>query len=274
MGRPPRSRSHASVVSLLAMVSAASALSLSNFQLITSAEVPLRCIIAYDSPISGCSTSDFTQGNTCSTACKNGLQKIENTLTSVCGDANVPSSSVLGVALSGGLVGLLCPSGETSASAASLSSSSTPAVVTTQTTRHIGTFSSIPTSSTQQTSTTTSSSPSSSSSTDGESPQTENQTPAQSTQPQPQPTETTQTTQTTPAPAVTSSVDAKSAHTTSTQQTTAAPQATSPPGAASPFDIASPFDTAAEVSESQRLTDRWSEAFLFVNVFIMFLLLR
>lgn len=253
------------------MASAASAISLSNFQLITSAEVPLSCILAYNSRLAGCSTSDFTQGsdrNTCSAACKKALQNVEDTLTSACGGANVPSSSVLGVALSGGLLGLLCPSGESSATAAATTSDPSQT-----TTRHIGTFSPIPPPPTLWTTTTSSSS---SSSTTDEGSETESQTSATSTERvESQTTETTQTTQAAPPPAVTSSADAKSAQTTSARQTSAPPQTTSDrgPGVASP-GAASPFDIAAVSSGSQRLADWRPHAFLFANVFFIILLLR
>jgi hypothetical protein len=283
MRRQPRSRGQTRVANLLAMASTASAMSLSNFQLITSSQVPLGCILAYNAPIRGCSNAaDFTQGpegNTCSAGCKGALQNVADALTTVCGDANVPSGSVLGQALSGGLVGLLCPSGKTSTTAPAppqnVGHSSTVAIVITQTTRQIGTFSQIPTPTTLRRSTTTSSSSSSSSSDDGDGdddpdPETESQTSTSSADPEPpHPTEITQTTQVAPVPVVASSVGARPTQTTSAQQTKTPPQAApnNRPGAASPFDI------AAVASGSQRLMVRWLEGFLFANAFV-FILLR
>ncbi|KAK1989167.1 hypothetical protein LZ30DRAFT_776332 [Colletotrichum cereale] len=43
-----------------------SALSLSNFQLITELSVPLGCLLSYNNPISGCQASDFDSRRTCS----------------------------------------------------------------------------------------------------------------------------------------------------------------------------------------------------------------
>lgn len=265
-------RRHVRVADLLAMASTASAMSLSNFQIITSSQVPLACILAYNAPILGCSNADFTSGNTCSAGCVRALQRIEDALASVCGDANVPSTSLLGQALSGGLVEKLCPSGQTTTtttSRPSVSQSSTAAIVITQTTRQIGTFSPIPTPtpSTLQTSTTTTSSSSTEEDSD-----TEAQTSTSSPESEPQPTETTETTQTTqvaPAPIVTSSVGGSPTQTTGAQQTKAPPQTTSDnvPGGGSPFDV------ATVVSGSQRLTARWLEGFLIAN-FFFFLLWR
>ncbi|KAK3997705.1 hypothetical protein QBC44DRAFT_71356 [Cladorrhinum sp. PSN332] len=95
---------------LLLWTTTASALSLSNFQLITSSAVPISCILAYNSQISGCVTNDFIKGNVCSSECVRGLQRVQSTLQSVCTDASVSGTSVLGQVLLGNLVGLLCPS--------------------------------------------------------------------------------------------------------------------------------------------------------------------
>ncbi|OIW33580.1 hypothetical protein CONLIGDRAFT_711462 [Coniochaeta ligniaria NRRL 30616] len=245
------------------MASTASAMSLSNFQLITSSQVPLGCILAYNTPILGCSNADFTQGNTCSASCARALQRIEDALISVCGDATVPSTSVLGMALSGGLVELLCPSGKTTTTASqpSVSQSSTAAVVITQTTRQIGTFSPIPTPTTLQTSTTTSSSSAE------EDSETEAQTSTSSSEPEPQPTETIQATEVAPAPAVTSSPAGSPTQTTGAQQTKAPPQTTSDRGSGG----GSPFDIATVASGSQQLTVRWLEVLLLSNAFMLLL---
>jgi len=276
MTRQSRSRRQIRMANILAMASTASALSLSNFQLITSSQVSLGCILAYNAPILGCSSaSDFTQGaqgNVCSAGCKRALQSVEDALTTVCGNANVPSTSVLGRALSHGLVELLCPSGKaTTASAQNVGPSSTAAVVITQTTRQIGTFSPIPTPTTLKTSKTTSSSSSSSSSssTDDEGDaETETPTSTSSAEAEPQTTETAETTQVAPAPVVTSSASRPT-------QTTSAQQTKSPPQTASDNTLGggSPFDIAAVTSGSQRLSTGLLEGLLFANAFV-FLLLR
>ncbi|KDN71751.1 hypothetical protein CSUB01_02647 [Colletotrichum sublineola] len=46
-----------------------SSLSLSNFQLITELSVPLGCLLAYNTPISGCQVIDFDSRRTCSAQC-------------------------------------------------------------------------------------------------------------------------------------------------------------------------------------------------------------
>ncbi|KAK0722531.1 hypothetical protein B0T26DRAFT_739744 [Lasiosphaeria miniovina] len=101
------------------MASATSAMSLSNFQLITSSTVPISCILAYNTPIRGCSESDFDTERTCSVACVNGLIKVQQTLQAVCDDTSIPDASVLGQVLQGNLVQLLCP-GKLSTTAAAL----------------------------------------------------------------------------------------------------------------------------------------------------------
>ncbi|KAI1772430.1 hypothetical protein F4818DRAFT_172072 [Hypoxylon cercidicola] len=96
-------------VPLLAMASTSSALSLSNFQVITSNQIPKRCIRAYQSDIEGCTRNDFTKGRQCSVSCVQGLEETADTVNEACGDLNVSQGSLLGIVLSGGLVDTLCP---------------------------------------------------------------------------------------------------------------------------------------------------------------------
>lgn len=110
-----------------------SALSLSDFQLITSSAVPISCILAYNSQISGCVTSDFIRGKTCSSECVRGLQKIQSTLQAACGDASVPGTSVLGQVLLGNLVDLLCPRGGGGTRTTTTSTSSSRVLTSTST---------------------------------------------------------------------------------------------------------------------------------------------
>ncbi|KZL72604.1 heterokaryon incompatibility protein [Colletotrichum tofieldiae] len=63
-------------------------LSLSNFQLITELSVPLGCLLAYNNPIQGCEATDFDSTRTCS--------------------AKLQVNTLLGQALAGNLVNLLC----------------------------------------------------------------------------------------------------------------------------------------------------------------------
>ncbi|KAK4044693.1 hypothetical protein C8A01DRAFT_42597 [Parachaetomium inaequale] len=91
------------------MASTASALSLSQFQPITAATISLGCILAYNAEIPSCSINDFVAGKMCSAPCIRGLERIESRLEGVCNSADVPEISVLGQALLGNLVELLCP---------------------------------------------------------------------------------------------------------------------------------------------------------------------
>ncbi|KAK3897593.1 hypothetical protein C8A05DRAFT_47857 [Staphylotrichum tortipilum] len=122
------------------MASTASALSLSNFQPITSTSVPLGCILAYNKQIPSCTMNDFTRGNVCSAACVRALTTIQYTLISACNDADVDAGTVLGQVLLANLVDLLCPGTSPAATGSSLSRSSSnsptlsPTTTTTTTT--------------------------------------------------------------------------------------------------------------------------------------------
>lgn len=94
---------------LLTWASTSSALSLASFQIITSGTVPAPCIVAYNSVIPDCVTQDFTNGNRCSAACVSGLTSTATTVTAICGGLIVNPNSLLGLTLSGNLVGRLCP---------------------------------------------------------------------------------------------------------------------------------------------------------------------
>ncbi|EPE10974.1 hypothetical protein F503_06069 [Ophiostoma piceae UAMH 11346] len=82
---------------LAAVAAPVSALSMSNFQLITASSVPFSCILAYDQQLSNCALSDFTQqtqqqssqqvtGNTCSAACQSSIALAQQTIKTSCGD--------------------------------------------------------------------------------------------------------------------------------------------------------------------------------------------
>ncbi|KAB5558100.1 hypothetical protein GE09DRAFT_100439 [Coniochaeta sp. 2T2.1] len=273
MARQSSSRLRTRAAALLAMASTASAMSLSNFQIITNSQVPLSCLVAYNTPILGCSDSDFTKGNACSAVCARGLQSVEDTVASICKGVTISSTTILGQVLSGNLVEKLCPSG--TAAATTVSPPKSP-----QSTRSIGTFQPIPTQTTLRTSTTRSSSSSSSStsstSTAEDDADTETST---SSEPAAEPTENAQpTTQVVapapaPAPAVTNSPSM--GQTTGAQQTKAAPPQTADdgsPGGGSPFDTIATVSSGA--SRQQLVVGvRWLEACLLANVFV-FLLLR
>ncbi|KXH25187.1 hypothetical protein CSIM01_04131 [Colletotrichum simmondsii] len=105
------------LVELLFLASAATAatisvgstsLSLSNFQLITELSVPLGCLLSYNNPIEGCEATDFGSTGTCSQKCRNGLTRMQSNLQDVCQSVQVQVNTILGQALSGNLVNLLC----------------------------------------------------------------------------------------------------------------------------------------------------------------------
>ncbi|KAI0104905.1 hypothetical protein F4776DRAFT_668754 [Hypoxylon sp. NC0597] len=94
---------------MLAIASTTSALNLSQFQVITSNQIPKLCILAYQNEIEGCTRNDFTNGRQCSASCVKGLQQEQALIEAACGDLNVSPRSLLGIVLSGGLVDTLCP---------------------------------------------------------------------------------------------------------------------------------------------------------------------
>ncbi|KAH8894869.1 hypothetical protein GQ53DRAFT_820541 [Thozetella sp. PMI_491] len=112
------------------MAATTSALSLSSFQSLTSSGVSISCIVVYNQAIQGCTPVDFTKGNSCSTACVNGLAKTEANIQVVCDGDGVSASSVLGHALLGDLVNLLCPSSGSSGASNPAATTQTNVVVT------------------------------------------------------------------------------------------------------------------------------------------------
>ncbi|KAF9877967.1 hypothetical protein CkaCkLH20_04543 [Colletotrichum karsti] len=114
-------RPHQRLVQLLFLASASTAtiisiggtsLTLSNFQLITQLSVPLGCLLAYNNPIQGCTANDFASGATCSASCRRGLLRMQDNLKDACQAVQVQTNTLLGQALAGNLVGLLCPSNQ------------------------------------------------------------------------------------------------------------------------------------------------------------------
>ncbi len=122
-----RTRAAALVACLLLAASPASAISLSNFQLITSSSVPLGCILAYNQPLDGCAMADFTAGEQCSQACQAGIASTQQTLQGVCGEVDAPAGSVLEAALLGTLASMLCGGGDSSTTISSIPASTTSA---------------------------------------------------------------------------------------------------------------------------------------------------
>lgn len=95
------------IISVLLAVPAANALSLANFQSITSAFIPINCQLAYDNQIPSCTVSDFNNG--CSEVCVQGLNAMARSVSKSCDDVEVSSKTLLGIVMNGGIVEALCP---------------------------------------------------------------------------------------------------------------------------------------------------------------------
>ncbi|KAK2767307.1 hypothetical protein CKAH01_15279 [Colletotrichum kahawae] len=114
-------RSQQRLVQLLFLASASTAaiisiggtdLTLSNFQLLTQLSIPLGCLLTYNNPIQGCTANDFSSTGTCSVSCRRGLLLMQTNIQDVCQSVSVQANTVLGQALAGNLIGLLCPSNQ------------------------------------------------------------------------------------------------------------------------------------------------------------------
>jgi hypothetical protein len=92
---------------LLATVPLTSALSLANFQQITSIFIPITCQLTYDSQIPTCKVSDFENG--CSSACRSALTSVASDVSDSCSDVSVSSNTLLGIVMNGGIIQALCP---------------------------------------------------------------------------------------------------------------------------------------------------------------------
>ncbi|KAE9372260.1 hypothetical protein N431DRAFT_456993 [Stipitochalara longipes BDJ] len=94
-------------ISILLVAPTANALSLANFQSITSALIPFNCQLTYDSQIPSCTVSDFNNG--CSEICVAGLNTVARAVSDSCSDVRVNSNTLLGIVKNGGIVAALCP---------------------------------------------------------------------------------------------------------------------------------------------------------------------
>ncbi len=94
-------------ISVLLALPAANALSLANFQSITSVLIPIDCQLTYDNQIPSCTVSDFNNG--CSAVCIQGLNAIARSVSRSCDDVEVSSNTLLGIVMNGGIVAALCP---------------------------------------------------------------------------------------------------------------------------------------------------------------------
>ena len=76
---------------------------LSNFQMISSLSVPLSCILAYNTPIRGCSLRDFTN-KSCSPDCQRSLAGAQSNIQGSCNLVDVGPDTLLHQAQKGRLV--------------------------------------------------------------------------------------------------------------------------------------------------------------------------
>ena len=123
------------------------AISLSQFQ--TIANFPDPCTKAYNSQVSGCTTSDFTNGSPCSTSCISGLQEVTTLIDSACAGSEADPTTLIGMFFVGKGVHALCPNYATSKAEASsgYAESSTPSAVIIETSTLVASSLSIATSS-------------------------------------------------------------------------------------------------------------------------------
>ncbi|KAF8866735.1 hypothetical protein BDZ45DRAFT_170717 [Acephala macrosclerotiorum] len=118
-------RKHLTSTFLFALPTA-DALSLANFQQITSILIPLSCQLTYDSQIPTCTKSDFDDG--CSAGCISALNTVAQNVVDSCASITVNSNTLLGIVKNGGIVAALCPTISTTTSTL-LKSSTTPIAV-------------------------------------------------------------------------------------------------------------------------------------------------
>ncbi|KAH8801643.1 hypothetical protein F5884DRAFT_862339 [Xylogone sp. PMI_703] len=165
-----RKRGGHSIFLALLLLPLAKALSLANFQEITSSGVSLACQLAYDAQIPTCQVSDFKGG--CSRGCEEALLGIANFVSLACVGTSASSKTLLGIVQRGGILQALCSASQqttttttsamettttstqqvTSETSTTMMTTSSTSIVVTTTTRVTST-----TSSTPLTSTTTSS---------------------------------------------------------------------------------------------------------------------
>ena len=92
----------------LLLTSAVSAISLSSFQLVPSDSISPSCLVAYNTPLQGCTGEDFTDG-TCSASCMRTIERITRNIQSACESVEPATNSLLDLAMSGLLLEVICP---------------------------------------------------------------------------------------------------------------------------------------------------------------------
>ncbi|KAH8672688.1 hypothetical protein BGZ60DRAFT_283718 [Tricladium varicosporioides] len=95
-------------IAIILALPSVNAVSLANFQQITSLLIPLTCQTAYDNEIPSCTVSDFQNG--CSSICVTGLKSQARSVTNACADVTVNANTLLGRVKAGGIVEALCVS--------------------------------------------------------------------------------------------------------------------------------------------------------------------
>ncbi|KAF4994108.1 hypothetical protein FGRMN_6023 [Fusarium graminum] len=93
---------------LMAGTASAGSLKLSDFESVSDKSFPSGCVLAYDTPLSQCTPSDFTGGKACSAACKDSVQQTQGFIQASCGGVTTDSESLLSRGQKGNLVAVLC----------------------------------------------------------------------------------------------------------------------------------------------------------------------
>ncbi|CAG8973908.1 hypothetical protein HYALB_00003686 [Hymenoscyphus albidus] len=91
----------------MVVLPSANALSLANFQQITSSVIPVTCMVAYNGQIPVCTTNDFNVA--CTAACQTSLLLTGTTVRTACSQGSAGSTTLLGIVMNGGIIQALCP---------------------------------------------------------------------------------------------------------------------------------------------------------------------
>ncbi|KAG6004372.1 hypothetical protein E4U21_001135 [Claviceps maximensis] len=83
-------------------------LTLSNFQSVSTLSLPLECIFAYNTPMQGCVVGDFGKSAICSSACLQGVVRIQSSIQESCAMVRTGARSLLDEAQNGHLVAAIC----------------------------------------------------------------------------------------------------------------------------------------------------------------------
>ncbi|KAH6680735.1 hypothetical protein B0J14DRAFT_272250 [Halenospora varia] len=114
-------------IAIILALPSANAVSLANFQQITSLLIPSTCQTAYDNEIPSCTVSDFQNG--CSSICVSGLKSQARSVTNACADVTVNANTLLGRVKAGGIVEALCVSVLSSTSSSAKVTVISPSIV-------------------------------------------------------------------------------------------------------------------------------------------------